>query len=233
MTVMHIYCFAKGQRPRWISLLSFFIRIYEKSGKWQGVGTTKMSENKQTEQTYSRIQTEPDKLEVQWFDSSVSSFHGIGAFRNKLIDFDSSNFTETNVAILFYPLDFGRVADSGLGDLFPKDVYNFADRLEEFNANDCQVVAISTDTCYTHLAFQKAPKSSGGLDNSRLLLVSDTDHSISKAFGVLKEGEGIAFNAAFLIDKAGNLKYVQINDLPIEIDIEEVFRNLSIIKNES
>ena len=79
-------------------------------------------------------------------------------------------------------------------------------------------------------------------------IISDTTHALSKAYGVLKEDEGIAYRGLFIIDTKGNsqlthfksggfnpqtwlplsflgiIRQVTINDLPVGRSVDEVKR---------
>ena len=50
--------------------------------------------------------------------------------------------------------------------------------------------------------------------------------TISKAYGVLKEDEGLAFRGLFLIDPSGKLRQITVNDLPVGRDVDETLRLL-------
>ena len=55
-------------------------------------------------------------------------------------------------------------------------------------------------------------------------LLADKTHDISRRYGVLKEDEGVAFRGLFIIDKAGNLRQITINDMPVGRSVEETLR---------
>jgi len=62
---------------------------------------------------------------------------------------------------------------------------------------DCEVLAISTDSVYSHKVFRETSPS---LKNVYYPLVSDRTHSISKAYRVLDDKSGAAFRASIFID---------------------------------
>jgi alkyl hydroperoxide reductase subunit AhpC len=55
-------------------------------------------------------------------------------------------------------------------------------------------------------------------------LLADTNHSISRKYGVLKEDEGIAYRGLFVIDEKQNLRQITINDLPVGRSVDETLR---------
>ncbi len=97
----------------------------------------------------------------------------------------------------------------------PTEIISFSDRAEEFRSINCELVAVSTDSEYSHLAWINTPRKQGGLGKMNIPLLADKTHDISRRYGVLKEDEGIAFRGLFLIDENGTLRQITINDLPV------------------
>ena len=58
----------------------------------------------------------------------------------------------------------------------------------------------------------------------KIPLLADKKLDISRAFGILKEDEGVAFRALFIIDPTGTIRQITINDLPVGRDIDETLR---------
>jgi len=57
-------------------------------------------------------------------------------------------------------------------------------------------------------------------------LLADKSMTISRAYGVLKEDEGLSFRGLFLIDPSGKLRQITVNDLPVGRDVDETLRLL-------
>ena len=57
--------------------------------------------------------------------------------------------------LLFYPLDFTFVC--------PTELTAFADRIQEFKGDGCEVYGVSVDSEYSHLQWMKQPRQDGGL----------------------------------------------------------------------
>jgi alkyl hydroperoxide reductase subunit AhpC len=55
-------------------------------------------------------------------------------------------------------------------------------------------------------------------------LLADKNMAISRAYGVLKEDEGLSFRGLFIVDGAGTLRQITINDLPVGRDVDETLR---------
>eukprot|EP00047_Mylnosiga_fluctuans_P004837 m.236844 g.236844 ORF g.236844 m.236844 type:complete len:232 (-) comp13043_c0_seq1:31-726(-) len=127
-----------------------------------------------------------------------------------------SNFKGKYVVLLFYPLDFTFVC--------PTEIIAFNDRLKEFHAINAEVIGLSVDSVYTHLAWVKTPRDEGGLGDIQLPLVSDLTHKISRDYGVLLEDFGHTLRGLFIIDTKGILRQITLNDLPVGRSVDETLR---------
>merc|ERR1719288_683381 len=70
----------------------------------------------------------------------------------------------------------------------------------------------------------------GGLGDMQMPLLADKNMAISRAYGVLKEDEGLSFRGLFIIDKTGTLRQITINDLPVGRDVNETLRLVQAFK---
>ncbi|KPP63870.1 natural killer cell enhancement factor-like [Scleropages formosus] len=120
------------------------------------------------------------------------------------------------VVLFFYPLDFTFVC--------PTEIVAFSDRAEEFRSVGCEVLAASTDSHFSHLAWINTERKQGGLGTMNIPLIADLTKSISQDYGVLKEDEGIAYRGLFVIDDKGILRQITINDLPVGRSVDETLR---------
>merc|ERR1711988_1529910 len=111
-----------------------------------------------------------------------------------------------------------------MGFVCPTEIIAFSDRVEEFRAINCEVVAFSTDSHFSHLAWVNTPRKQGGLGEMKIPLLADKTGEIAKAYGVLKEDEGIAYRGLFIIDPKGIVRQITINDLPVGRSVDEVKR---------
>merc|ERR1712165_400884 len=126
------------------------------------------------------------------------------------------------VVLLFYPADFTFVC--------PTEIIAFSERAEEFRKEGCEVIAISTDSHFTHLAWVNTPREAGGLGKMNIPLLADRTQQISANYGVLKEDEGVAFRGLFIIDGNGVLRQITVNDLPVGRDVDETLRLVQAFK---
>ena len=128
-----------------------------------------------------------------------------------------SDFLGKYVVVFFYPLDFTFVC--------PTEIIAFSDRISEFKELDCEVLGISTDSHFSHLAWINQPRKQGGLGGLSYPLVSDFGKNISKDYGVLIEEAGIALRGLFVVDPTGVLRQMSVNDLPVGRSVDETLRS--------
>jgi len=120
------------------------------------------------------------------------------------------------LVVYFYPLDFTFVC--------PTEIIAFSDRIKEFTDINCEVVGVSTDSHFSHLAWIQQPRKQGGLGGLNYPLVSDFNKNISRDYGVLIEEAGIALRGLFIIDPEGVVRQMSINDLPVGRSVDETLR---------
>ncbi len=125
------------------------------------------------------------------------------------------------VLLFFYPLDFTFVC--------PSEILAFNRALDQFKERNCQVVGVSVDSHFTHLAWKNTPVNAGGIGNVQFPLVADLDKSIAQNYGVLLP-LGIALRGLFLIDKEGVVRSQVVNDLPLGRSVEEALRVLDALQ---
>ena len=131
-----------------------------------------------------------------------------------------SDYRGKYVVLFFYPLDFTFVC--------PTEIIAFSDKIEEFHKRGAEVLGVSVDSQFSHLAWIRTPRAEGGLGGLKYPLVADLKKTISADYGVLLDG-GIALRGTFLIDKAGVLRHSLINDLPLGRNIDEAVRMIDAL----
>ena len=108
------------------------------------------------------------------------------------------------VLLFFYPADFTFVC--------PTEICEFSDKADKFAEVGCQVIACSTDTHHSHKEYAKKQRNKGGIAPVKIPMIADRTTMISKRYGCLKEDEGVAYRATYLINGEGNLRYMQVSD---------------------
>ena len=141
---------------------------------------------------------------------------------NEIKDITLSSFTKGKYTLMFfYPLDFTFVC--------PSELIAFDHRLEEFKKRNVEVIGVSIDSQFTHLAWKNTPVEKGGIGQVGYPLVADIKHEICQAYDV-EAAPGVAFRGSFLIDKNGVVRHQVVNDLPLGRNIDEMLRMVDALQ---
>ncbi len=133
-----------------------------------------------------------------------------------------SDYRGKYVILFFYPLDFTFVC--------PTEIVQFSDQVKDFESRNAQVIGVSIDSQFSHLAWRNTDRKKGGLGQIDYPLVADLDKNISRAYDVLADG-GIAFRGLFLIDKDGVVQHQLVNNLPLGRNIDEALRMVDSLQH--
>eukprot|EP00347_Sterkiella_histriomuscorum_P001524 403371701 len=125
------------------------------------------------------------------------------------------------LVLLFYPFDFTYVC--------PTELISFSENISKFRELGAEILGISTDSHFTHLAWIKTPRNEGGLGTLEYPLIADISKDISRSYGVLVEDKdddlyGAALRGLYVIDGKGKIRSMQINDAPVGRNVEETLR---------
>ncbi|KAL7051205.1 hypothetical protein ACKWTF_004379 [Chironomus riparius] len=144
------------------------------------------------------------------------AFKGTAVVDGSFKEISLADFKGKYLVVFFYPLDFTFVC--------PTEIIAFSERVQEFRAINCEIVGVSTDSHFTHLAWINTPRKQGGLGNIQYPLLADKSMKVSRDYGVLDEESGIPFRGLFIIDGKSNLRQYTMNDLPVGRNVDEVLR---------
>ena len=141
---------------------------------------------------------------------------------NEIEKIQFSKFTQGKYAVVFfYPLDFTFVC--------PSELIAFDHRLDEFKTRGVEVLGISIDSEFTHLAWKNTPVDKGGIGQVRYPLIADTKHQICQAYDV-EAAAGVAYRGSFLIDRSGIVRHQVVNDLPLGRNVDEMLRMIDALQ---
>lgn len=141
---------------------------------------------------------------------------------NEIKDITFSEFTKGKyVVMFFYPLDFTFVC--------PSELIAFDHRLDEFTKRGVEVLSVSIDSQFTHLAWKNTPINKGGIGQVKYTMVADVKHEICRAYDVELEG-GVALRGSFLIDRSGVVRHQVVNDLPLGRNVDEMLRMIDALQ---
>jgi peroxiredoxin (alkyl hydroperoxide reductase subunit C) len=121
--------------------------------------------------------------------------------------------------VFFWPMDFTFVC--------PTEIAEFGRREGDFAARRAQVLGVSTDTHFVHLAWRQ---SHPALRELSFPMLADTRRELSAALGVLHKEEGVPLRATFLVDPQGMIRHVSVNDLSVGRNVDETLRLLDALQ---
>ena len=141
---------------------------------------------------------------------------------NEIKSVTFSELTKGKYAVVFFwPLDFTFVC--------PSELIAFDHRLEEFRKRNVEVIGVSIDSQFTHLAWKSVSVDKGGIGQVGYPMVADVKHEICRAYDV-EASAGVAFRGSFLIDKAGLVRHQVVNDLPLGRNVDEMLRMVDALQ---
>jgi peroxiredoxin (alkyl hydroperoxide reductase subunit C) len=120
------------------------------------------------------------------------------------------------MVLFFYPLDFTFVC--------PTEIIAFSDRIKDFQAIGAELLGVSVDSEFTHLAWRNTPRREGGLGELAYPLVADLNKAIARDYGVLIENTGVALRGLFVINPEGVVCAATVHDLPVGRSVDETLR---------
>ncbi|CAM4055373.1 MULTISPECIES: alkyl hydroperoxide reductase subunit C [Vibrio] len=122
------------------------------------------------------------------------------AFKNgEFVEISEQDVKGKWAIFFFYPADFTFVCPTELGDL--------ADHYEELQSRGVEVYSVSTDTHFTHKAWHASSDTIGKIN---YFMVGDQSGAITNNFNVMREGQGLADRATFLVDPEGVIQAMEI-----------------------
>lgn len=129
------------------------------------------------------------------------------------------DFRDKWLVFFFYPADFTFIC--------PTEIKGFSDNIDSFKNLNAEVIAVSTDSKWSHLAWIKR----GDLGNLRYPLLADITKETAHAYGVLDSVQGVALRGLFIIDPKGTIQYQVIHNLDVGRSIEETLRVLEALQS--
>jgi len=121
--------------------------------------------------------------------------------------------------VFLWPMDFTFVC--------PTEIAEFGQRCAQFGERETQVLGVSTDTHFVHLAWRRDHPA---LKDLPFPMLADTKRELSTSLGVLHKDEGVPLRATFLVDPEGVIRHVSVNDLSVGRNVDEVLRVLDALQ---
>jgi alkyl hydroperoxide reductase subunit AhpC len=124
--------------------------------------------------------------------------------------------------VFSWPMDFTFVC--------PTEIAEFGRRQGDFAERSADVLGVSTDTHYVHLAWRNQHPD---LKELPFPMLADTKRELSSALGVLHKQEGVPLRATFIVDPAGIIRFVTVNDLSVGRNVDEILRVLDALQTDA
>ncbi|WP_298177011.1 alkyl hydroperoxide reductase subunit C [Saccharomonospora sp.] len=141
---------------------------------------------------------------------TTTAFHN-GSF----VEVSDSDLRGKWSIVFFYPADFTFVCPTELGDL--------ADLYEEFTKLGVEIYSVSTDTHFTHKAWHET---SDTIRKIQFPMLGDPAGVITRNFDVMREGQGLADRATFVIDPDGVIQIMEITPEGVGRNAAELLRKV-------
>lgn len=123
--------------------------------------------------------------------------------------------------VFFYPLNFTFVC--------PSEIIAFDKKVEDFKKRNTEVIGVSIDSHFSHLAYKNTAIDNGGIGKIRYPLVSDITKDISRSYDVLLN-HSVALRGTFLIDEDFVIRHQVVNDLPLGRNVDEAIRMVDALE---
>jgi peroxiredoxin (alkyl hydroperoxide reductase subunit C) len=147
-------------------------------------------------------------------DMEFEIFH-----KNEFKKVNLSDYKGKWLVLLFYPADFTFVC--------PTELEEAAKYYDEFKELGAELISVSTDTVFTHLAWHD---SSPAIKKVNYPMAADPTGKLCKEFGTYIEEEGLSLRGTFIIDPDGILKTIDIHDNSIGRSSKEILRRVKAAK---
>jgi alkyl hydroperoxide reductase subunit AhpC len=123
--------------------------------------------------------------------------------------------------VFFWPKDFTFVC--------PTEIASFGKLYSDFVERDAVVYGVSTDSEFVHLAWRQHHPD---LRDLPFPMLADIKRELSEALGILDKDEGVCLRATFIVDPAGVIRFVCVNDLSVGRNTAEVLRVLDALQTD-
>lgn len=111
----------------------------------------------------------------------------------------------------------------------PTEIVAFGNLIEEFHDRDTEVIGLSTDSDFVHMAWRQQHKD---LTNSPFPWLADIKKELCCELGILDEQEGVALRATFIVDDQDTIQHVSVNGLKVGRNPQEILRILDALQTD-
>lgn len=134
---------------------------------------------------------------------------------------DNDTYKGKWLVLFAWPKDFTFVC--------PTEIAEFGKLNREFADRDAQVLGLSTDSEFVHLAWRQNHED---LKDLPFPMLADVKRELSDSLGILDPAEGVAQRATYIIDPDGIIRFVMVTDLNVGRNSKEVLRVLDALQTD-
>ncbi len=134
---------------------------------------------------------------------------------------DNGTYKGKWLIVFAWPKDFTFVC--------PTEIAAFGKLNAEFADRDAQVLGVSTDSEFVHLAWRQ---NHADLKSLPFPMLADIKRELCAELGILDKAEGVALRATFIVDPDGIIRFVSVNDLSVGRNVNEVLRTLDALQTD-
>jgi peroxiredoxin (alkyl hydroperoxide reductase subunit C) len=161
--------------------------------------------------------TKPTCGEFARIGQPAPDFTGLAVVPStEFVDLSLSQFKGKWLVLFSYPLDFTFVC--------PTEIIAFSNAYERFKAINAEIVGLSVDSVYSHLAWIGTDRKAGGIGAINYPLIGDLGAKISKKYGFYMCSAGHDLRGTAIIDPDGVVQHLSYNQPDVGRNIEEVLR---------
>lgn len=135
------------------------------------------------------------------------------------IDINNETYKGKWLCVFFWPKDFTFVC--------PTEIAEFGKLNKDFDDRDCQVLGVSVDSEFVHLAWKRDHKDLASLP---FPMLSDIKRELSFSLGIIDRNAGVSQRATYIIDPQGIVRFVYVTDLSVGRNPAEVLRVLDALQ---
>lgn len=148
-------------------------------------------------------------------NTEIKPFQATAFHNGSFVEVSDEDLRGTWSVVFFYPADFTFVCPTELADL--------AELYEDFKMLGVEIYSVSTDTHFTHKAWHET---SDAIGKVQYPMVGDPTGTITNNFEVMREGQGLADRATFLIDPDGVIQFMEISSEGVGRNAAELLRKV-------
>ncbi len=148
-------------------------------------------------------------------NSTLKPFNATSFKEGNFVDINEQHLLGKWSIVFFFPAAFTFNCPTELKDL--------ADHYDELQELGVEVFSVSTDTHFTHKAWHDTSDSISAI---KYFMVGDPTGQITNNFGVMREGQGLADRATFVIDPEGKIQVMEITSEGVGRNAAELVRKV-------